>query len=460
MTGSIKDSRLLQPTGNDLARMTQWPRQFLAIETSVSAAGDDLGQALQLVLQNAIRMIPAADGGEIELSEGHELVCQAASGHSFRKVGDRTPTAGSVPGFATMSSQERNGLRSTIVAPIPFQGEYVGQFKLHSRSSDAFDNPDLVALQLLAWLVVHGIGRHAHAREERARADADRRFQATFDQAAVGIAHVAPDGQFIMVNDTFCKIAGWERKELIRRGFQGITHPEDLGEDLAAMNDLLASRTTSYSMEKRYIRADDSVVWINLTVSLVRKATGEPDFFVSVIEDISSRRAAEIAAEIDPLTGLLNRRGALDHLRAAMERGGTWRDGVAVAFLDLDRFKIINDTYGHEEGDRCLIKIGAALRRALRSDDVIARMGGDEFVALFPAASQAAVMEVLERMQREIETVSEGEPWIVGASLGVAIVPRGAMPDPTGVIAAADRLMYRAKQAKGRAPVVETLAAA
>ncbi len=443
-----------------MARLMQWPRQFLAIESSVSAAGDDLDQSLSLVLQSAMRMVPSADGGEIELREGHQLVCRAARGESLKKVGERTTTAGTVPGFSSMSVQHREGLRSSITAPIPFHDDYVGQLKLHSRTKDAFTNTDLLALQLLAWLVVHGIGRHAHAREERARAEADRRFQATFDQAAVGIAHVAPDGSFIMANDAFCRISGWSREVLMTRGFQGITHPDDLDEDMAAAGDLLAGRTSSYQMEKRYLRNDGSIVWVNLTVSLVRTAEGEPDFFVSVIEDISARRAAELDAELDPLTGLLNRRGTLRRLSTAMDTTGIWQNGVAAAFLDLDGFKAVNDRFGHEEGDRCLVKVAAALRRALRTDDVVARMGGDEFVALFPAGSENQVMDVLARIQRELDTVSEGEPWQVGASLGVAIVPQGAMPDPTGVIAAADRLMYRAKQAKGHEPVVEILAAA
>ncbi|HTN15245.1 MAG TPA: diguanylate cyclase [Sphingomonadaceae bacterium] len=438
----------------------QWPRQLLAIQTAVSAAEDDLDRALRIVLQSAIRMVPASDGGEIELRDRHEMTCRAACGDSLRKLGERTPIAGSVPGFSSMTMQDRAGLRSTIIAPIPFHGEYVGQIKLHSRTPDAFGNSDLLALQLLAWLVVHGIGRHNHARDEQAKVEADRRFQATFDQAAVGIAHVSPEGQFILVNDKFCKISGWGREELIERGFQGITHPDDLEADLTHVRALLDGRSNSYTMEKRYLRNDGSVVWINLTVSLVCKLDGKPDFFVSVIEDISARRAAELDAELDPLTGLLNRRGALRRLRAAMDSGGNWQNGVAAAFLDLDGFKSVNDKFGHEEGDRCLVKVAAALRKALRSDDVIARMGGDEFLALFPASSEKLVMDVLSRLQRELDTISEGEPWNVGASLGVAVVPPGEMPDPASVIAAADRLMYRAKQAETHEPVVETITAA
>ncbi|WEK47217.1 MAG: diguanylate cyclase [Candidatus Andeanibacterium colombiense] len=462
-----KISGAKSPGENDLAKMMNWPRQLLAIQTAVSAAGDDVDRVLGIVLQNAVRMAANSDGGEIELRQGHEFVCRSACGSSPRKAGERTPVAGIVPGFCSISAKDgsgdgakagnRAGLRSSISAPIPFKGEHVGLLRLHSRTAGAFSNRDLLALQLLAGIVTQGLARGEHAKGERARAEADRRFQATFDQAAVGISHVAPDGRFIMVNDKFCDIAGWEREELIARGFQGITHPDDLDIDIAHAKDLLAGRIASYAMEKRYIRSDGSPVWINLTVALVRKPDGRPHFFVSTIEDISARRAAEADAVHDPLTGLLNRRGALAQLKHAMSEQGAWQHGVAAAFIDLDGFKAVNDTFGHDEGDRCLIKIAAGLRKALRSDDVIARMGGDEFLALFPASSEEAVKDVLLRIQREIDCVAQGESWSISASLGVALVPPGAQLAPNRVIAEADRLMYRAKQSGDRRPLVATV---
>ncbi|MBO9498588.1 MAG: diguanylate cyclase [Novosphingobium sp.] len=452
-----KISRARALSENDLAKMMNWPRQLLAIQTAVSAAGDDLDRVLGIVLQNAVRMVANADGGEIELREGHEFVCRSACGASPKKSGSRSPVAGIVPGFCSISAQDRDGLKSSISSPIPFKGEHVGLLRLHSRAASAFSNRDLLALQLLAGIVTQGLARDEHAKGERARAAADRLFQATFDQAAVGISIVAPDGRFVMVNDKFCDIAGWEREELMARGFQGITHPDDLESDLIHVEDLLADRIDSYAMEKRYIRADGTPVWINLTVALARKADGSADFFVSVIEDISARRAAEIDAVHDPLTGLLNRRGAFAQLKQAMSHQGAWQHGVAAAFIDLDGFKGVNDGFGHDEGDRCLIKIAGALRKALRSDDVIARMGGDEFLALFPATSEEAVKDVLFRIQREIEGISNDEEWTIGASLGVALVPAGAKPDPNTVIAQADRLMYRAKQSGDRRPLVATV---
>ncbi|MEW5881951.1 MAG: PAS domain S-box protein [Pseudomonadota bacterium] len=129
---------------------------------------------------------------------------------------------------------------------------------------------------------------------EQALADSERRFRATFEQAAVGMAHVAPDGRWLLVNDRLCEIVGYTREELLARSFQDITHPDDLERDLEQVRRLLAGQIGSYTLEKRYLRKDGSTVWINLTVALVRRGDGSPDYFVSVVEDISERKRAEI----------------------------------------------------------------------------------------------------------------------------------------------------------------------
>lgn len=121
----------------------------------------------------------------------------------------------------------------------------------------------------------------------------EARFEATFNQAAVGIAHVALDGTWLRVNQKLCDIVGYPHDEMLERRFQDITHPDDLDADLAYMRQLLNNERDSYSMEKRYIRRDGSSVWINLTGSLVRDANGTPEYFISVVEDISERKQAE-----------------------------------------------------------------------------------------------------------------------------------------------------------------------
>lgn len=130
--------------------------------------------------------------------------------------------------------------------------------------------------------------------EQQIRAS-EIRFHSTFDQMAVGLAHVSQEGLLQRVNAKFAAITGYDRQTLERMSFQEITHPDDLQADLDYVAKLLAGSISGYTMEKRYIRKDGTAIWCNLTVSLVRTAAGEPDYFVSVVEDIQARKEAEAA---------------------------------------------------------------------------------------------------------------------------------------------------------------------
>ena len=123
--------------------------------------------------------------------------------------------------------------------------------------------------------------------------DSEARFRAIFENAAVGIARVAPDGRWLEVNQRLCDIVGYSRDELMTKTFVDITHPDDLEQDLRAMRRILAGEIDTFLMEKRYCRKDGSVKWVNLTVSVMRKADGSPDYFISIIEDIFERKQVE-----------------------------------------------------------------------------------------------------------------------------------------------------------------------
>lgn len=119
------------------------------------------------------------------------------------------------------------------------------------------------------------------------------RFRATFEQAAVGIAHVGLNGELLMVNQKLCDIVGYGVKELLSLPFQDITHPDDFDIDREWLRQLLEGENRSYSMEKIYLRKDGSQVWVNVTVSLVRDTSGEPEYLITVVEDIAKRKQAE-----------------------------------------------------------------------------------------------------------------------------------------------------------------------
>ena len=133
--------------------------------------------------------------------------------------------------------------------------------------------------------------------------ESETRFEATFEQAAVGIALVAPGGRWLRVNRKFCDIVGYSSEELLTKSFLELTHPDDLDNDLDLVRSMLARERNNYSLEKRYFRKDGCIVWANITVALVWKKDGVPDYFISVIEDIGARKDAEetLARNVDEL---------------------------------------------------------------------------------------------------------------------------------------------------------------
>jgi diguanylate cyclase (GGDEF)-like protein/PAS domain S-box-containing protein len=297
------------------------------------------------------------------------------------------------------------------------------------------------------------VGVQSSARDITDRKVADQQFRTAFDDALVGIALVAPDGTWLRVNQALCEIVGRERDQLYGMTFQDITHPDDLDADLSQLEQTLAGERAGYQMEKRYLRPDGSVVWTLLSVSLVRDAGGEPLHFISQILDISERKRLEAElsrmATRDDLTGLYNRRffeRELGQQLLLMRRhGGT----ASVLFVDLDGFKEVNDTLGHQCGDDLLQHVAGILTGRLRESDVIARLGGDEFAVLLPmtdAAGAACIVAALEQEFDQRPADLEGHEVRARPSIGVAELEPEL--DVDGVLRRADQAMYAVKRAR------------
>lgn len=137
----------------------------------------------------------------------------------------------------------------------------------------------------------------ANRQAQAALTESERRFRGTFEQAAVGMAHVGLDGTFLRVNDRFCALMGYGAAELTSTTFAAITHPDDLDAGLASAGQLLAGEIACYAMDKRYVTKGGGQIWATLTVTLVRDDAGTPLFFISVVQDISARKTAEAVAE-------------------------------------------------------------------------------------------------------------------------------------------------------------------
>ena len=169
---------------------------------------------------------------------------------------------------------------------------------------------------------------------EAARRVADEQFRTAFDDAPIGMALVAPDGEWLRVNPALCDIVGYSREELLGKTFQDITHPDDLDADVGLLRQVLAGERSGYQLEKRYLRSTGDVVWALLSVSLVRDASGQPLHFISQVQDVSERKALEAQlrrlATRDDLTGLSNRRMFQRALSQQIPRIGRYGEEASV----------------------------------------------------------------------------------------------------------------------------------
>ncbi|BAI60650.1 putative histidine kinase [Methanocella paludicola SANAE] len=180
---------------------------------------------------------------------------------------------------------------SLVAVPMVCNREFIGVLGFDSvRNRKAWTEDDIAILRIVGEIFANAIVR---SETERALRDSEERFRATFEQAAVGIAHVSPGGRYLRVNRRYCNIVGYSHGELLSRNFQSITHPDDLEEDLGNLASLISGRIDTASMEKRYIRKDGSIIWVTLTTTAVRGPEGIPKYVISVIEDITARKRAE-----------------------------------------------------------------------------------------------------------------------------------------------------------------------
>lgn len=286
----------------------------------------------------------------------------------------------------------------------------------------------------------------------------EERFRSAFEFAAIGMALVAPDGRWLQVNHALCELVGYTEQELLQIDFQTISHPADLDSDLDYVQKLLAGTIRSYQMEKRYIHKDGRIVWILLSVSLLRDANGQALHFISQIQDITARkhleeelRAAnarlETLASSDGLTGLKNYRAFSEQIIIEWQRARRHSLPLSLVMLDIDGFKRFNDSYGHPAGDRALSEIGRILQASARTSDCAARYGGEEFALILPHTDHAGAQVFAERLRISIEQAVWDKAALT-ASIGVATLGQEHQ-DCSDLIDAADQALYHSK-AKGR----------
>ena len=323
-------------------------------------------------------------------------------------------------------------------------------------------------------------GSHSDITEQKQREEALRHskqaFSNNFTYAGIGMAIVGTDGQWLEVNPKLIDIVGYPRDELERLTFQDITFPEDLEKDLVLFKEVIDGKRDSYQIDKRYIHKDGHLVYVILSVSVVRKEDGTVENFISQIIDISDFHQAqdqvtklleevEVQNQVlrdtqakleaanaslleqsvtDPLTNLGNRRVLNTSMDRELRRTSRAEDGeLSLILLDVDLFKSYNDDFGHPEGDRALKLLADILSRESRAYDIVTRFGGEEFAILLPDTDSKTAATVAERLRTAVEEAEWPNRGIT-ISLGVCSWLPGMTADE--MIRFADIALYEAKK--------------
>ena len=318
--------------------------------------------------------------------------------------------------------------------------------RVMAMSSTLFVVPCCVLVgELVAW--VGGLLRQSEA----AIFVAEERFRSAFAEAPIGMGLATTEGRLVRVNRSYADILGHPPEDLVGMTIRDITHPDDWEANALQLKALVAGEIDNFRIEKRYVHADGHVVWVTVSTSCVRDDAGRALYLIGQIDDITERRELRErlahAAVHDQLTGLPNRVLFMDRLELALGRARRDRRCVALMFLDLDRFKLINDSLGHEIGDQLLTRVGQRLSGTLRSTDTLARFGGDEFTVLCEVTDKAEALEIAERLvdaMRSPLTLSESELF-VSVSIGIALSVDGH-ESGAEMLRNADVAMYRGRE--------------
>ncbi len=310
----------------------------------------------------------------------------------------------------------------------------------------------------IAQTHVEELNQHIAEQERISNAlkESEEHFRSAFDHA-VGMALISPDGDWLEVNESLSSLLGYTKQELREMSFRTIMHPEDLGMTMVKIRELMEGVVSSFQLENRYTHKQGEIIWVLSSASLVKDEDGKARHMVFQVQNISDRKQAEdqihFAAFHDGLTGLPNRTLLSDRMSMAVERAKRTSDyKFAVLFIDLDRFKVVNDTMGHEMGDKLLIDLSERLKECVRGVDTVARLGGDEFAVLLDGIiNQELAIEIAARIQELLSQPFDldGQEFFTSASIGISFSTLG-YDSPEDILRDADTAMYRAK-ANGKA---------
>lgn len=397
-------------------------------------------------------------------------------------------TAGSPPRGLLRYITDR-GAAGLLVRPVvfvlPVTIPAVAWIFLLAEESGHLDNPTVVAsvsasglliATALAWWAAARLRtldrsrnaayqRLADANEELEKRVAERTaeveqrtalFTLAFEAAAVGMVLLDLSGRIVRANHALVEMTGTDAAALSGETFTSLLHADDHTIAMEQRRQMTSGLTVECTEELRVDTGPGGYRWMAVTGSVLPDAAGAPQQILVHLMDIDERKTHEHRltqlANHDTLTGLLNRRGFASVLDAQIARVARHHEDCALLAIDLDNFKAVNDTCGHDRGDELLLAIADALRRSLRTSDSVARVGGDEFLALLPGADADAARAIAQKLVDAVREQSAELRTSVGievaASVGIALFRTPPLP-AAEFLREADLAMYQAKQAGG-----------
>jgi diguanylate cyclase (GGDEF)-like protein/PAS domain S-box-containing protein len=283
-------------------------------------------------------------------------------------------------------------------------------------------------------------------------AEYEKRFEAIFDHTSIGVIVLQMDGKIERANKNICSMLGFTEVDLKKVNFFYLIQSEDGNQIQNGIEKLVEKNQPMYQLEQKCAKRNHEIIWVMITLSAIRDESGTPLYLIAQVQNITEKKQAEerlrYMAYHDPLTSLANRNKLeqfVEHLIATASRH---KQCFAILFLDIDRFKNINDTIGHEAGDILLQIIAERLRNAVRSTDMVARLGGDEFVILVSDVKQAeSVAIIAQKILRSIMEVIviKGQELYVTTSIGISLYPHDGQVMNV-LMKNSDLALYRAKE--------------